>query len=59
MYNFSADKQKGPQVVRLTIRVGEQPKYRLNDSATTQSEIADLRKHYNIQVSFMFQNLQY
>lgn len=45
-----ADKQKGPQVVRLTIRVGEQPKYRLNDSATTQSEIADLRKHYNIQI---------
>ncbi|CAP24184.1 Protein CBR-SMC-5 [Caenorhabditis briggsae] len=45
-----ADNVKGPQTVRLTIRVGKAPEYKLNNSHATQSDINDLRKHYNIQI---------
>uniref|UniRef100_A0A8R1DLC1 Structural maintenance of chromosomes protein 5 n=1 Tax=Caenorhabditis japonica TaxID=281687 RepID=A0A8R1DLC1_CAEJA len=45
-----ADAVKGPQSIRLTIRVGKAPEYRLNNSHTTQHELVKLRKEYNIQI---------
>ncbi|EGT40815.1 hypothetical protein CAEBREN_31413 [Caenorhabditis brenneri] len=47
---FSADENKGPQTIRLTLRVGKAPEYRLNNSVATQTHINDLRKQYNIQI---------
>ncbi|EGT51085.1 CBN-SMC-5 protein [Caenorhabditis brenneri] len=45
-----ADENKGPQTIRLTLRVGKAPEYRLNNSVATQTHINDLRKQYNIQI---------
>ncbi|CAI2331625.1 unnamed protein product [Caenorhabditis sp. 36 PRJEB53466] len=34
-----ADQKEGPQTVRLTIRAGKAPEYRLNNQVTTQAEL--------------------
>ncbi|KAF1765987.1 hypothetical protein GCK72_005941 [Caenorhabditis remanei] len=45
-----ADEKKGPQTVRLTIRIGKAPEYKLNGAQATQSDVNELRKYYNIQI---------
>ncbi|CAI5442179.1 unnamed protein product [Caenorhabditis angaria] len=45
-----ADKQKGPQIIRLNIRKGKSPEYKLNGNHSTQQQIKDLAKSYNIQI---------
>ena len=44
--------------MRLTIRIGKAPEYKLNGAQATQSDVNELRKYYNIQVLYVLKTFK-